>query len=444
LTKVAVMGLSGVLGIITSRLIISHYGLAAYAQYGLLTTMSTLLPFYDLGVGAVVLNAVAESQDPGRDAAVQRTITTALRVLLGSGVVIAIVGTLLRMFGAWPAVMGHGLLPGDGETAAALCFVVLGVFLPFTIGQRILLGLQRSTTLVAAQGVVSPLMFVATASTALLAVPLGGYLAVVSYLANAAMWVICWRLGARALGGDELLRAVRDVPRLRRVRGVPIGHTAWPVLAQMLALPIALQSDRLLLSHLTTHSELARYNLAAQLFGLVLQTVSTAGVAMWPIFARARAGSQVMSPARAVVAFLLVGLGLGGGLAAVSPWVADFVSHGRTSLDGWLVGGFVAFVVVQAINYPLGMYMTDSRGLRFQVPPILAMVPLNLGLSWWLTRIIGAGGPIIGSAISVLACQVVTNAFYVRRDLGRRRRVPGSPPSEPGRPSSDAMIQPDG
>jgi hypothetical protein len=67
------------------------------------------------------------------------------------------------------------------------------------------------------------------------------------------------------------------------------------------------------------------------------------------------------------------------------------------------------------------MYMTDARGLKFQIIPILIMVPLNLGLSWWLIGLVGAGGPIIGSAVSVLLCQLIPNFVYVRRDLAARR-----------------------
>jgi hypothetical protein len=85
--------------------------------------------------------------------------------------------------------------------------------------------------------------------------------------------------------------------------------------------------------------------------------------------------------------------------------------------------GFVVFVTLQAAKYPAGMYMTDKRGLTFQVIPILIMVPLNLGISWWLVGVVGAAGPILGSAIGVLACQVIPNLWYVRRDLAKRRAV---------------------
>ena len=51
--KVLVMGTSGLLGILTSRMILSHYGTDAYAQYGLLASLPALLPFADLGIAAV-------------------------------------------------------------------------------------------------------------------------------------------------------------------------------------------------------------------------------------------------------------------------------------------------------------------------------------------------------------------------------------------------------
>jgi Na+-driven multidrug efflux pump len=69
------------------------------------------------------------------------------------------------------------------------------------------------------------------------------------------------------------------------------------------------------------------------------------------------------------------------------------------------------------------MYMTDAKGLQFQVLPILVMVPLNLGLSWVLIPVLGAAGPIVGSAVAVAICQVVPNLWYVQRDLAKRRRL---------------------
>jgi O-antigen/teichoic acid export membrane protein len=278
-------------------------------------------------------------------------------------------------------------------------------------------------------------MFACVGGVIALGIPFGDYVSVFSYVANSLVSVICLVIAARLLR-PQLGRAIRDIPRVRSVPGVKALNLAWPMLVQMIALPVAMQTDRLLLSHLTTGDELAQYNLSSQLFGMVLQAIAAGGIALWPIYAKARARRQISSPVKPMLVFVAVGLAMAGVLALLSGWIARFVSDGKIALDTWLLVGFVSFVAVQAAKYPLGMYMTDKRGLRFQVWPILFMVPANLAISWWLIGVIGAGGPIIGSMITVLACQVIPNYIYVRRDL-RRRAAEAAQPAATANPSDD-------
>ncbi|WP_165065597.1 lipopolysaccharide biosynthesis protein [Marisediminicola senii] len=417
--KVFVMGLSGLLGIITSRMILQNFGVEAYAQYGLLASLPALLPFADLGIAAVVLNAIAGSDDPRRDENVRRTITTAFRILLVSGPVIVLVAVVISLLGLWPTLLGNGLIAG-GETTALVCAVIFGLALPLTVGQRILVGSSRTVTQIATQTIVAPFILISVSLLVAFGVPAGGYLAVLSYVAAALVSVLCLTIASRIIRPQVGL-AVRDIPRLRSVRGVPVIALAGPMLAQMLILPLALQTDRLLLSHLTTGDELAQYNLAFQLFGIALQTITAAGVALWPIYARARAQAEVKSPVGPALVFLAAGLALGGTMALLSPWLVQFVSDGKLRLDLALVLGFVAYVGVQAAKYPLGMYMTDARGLKFQVLPILLMLPVNITLSWSLIGTLGAAGPVIAATISTFLFQVLPCYWYVRRDLRVRR-----------------------
>lgn len=424
--KIMVMGISGVLGLITTRLIIEHFGTAAYAQYGLLTSLPSLLPFADLGMAAVVINAVAGSHDPRQDLNVRRSITTALRILLVAGALIVAIAGLITAFDWWPVLLGSGIEGAEGNKAAFLCLAIFGLALPMSIGARVLVGLRRTGTQVAAQTVIAPLIMLAVGVSVVMALPVGGYLAVISAGASAIASLLCLLLAARALR-PQIGKAIRDVPRVRSVRSVSALSLAWPMLVQMIALPIAMQTDRILLSHLTTGDELAQYNLAMQLFGLVLQTIAAAGVALWPFFARARTDGSIISPMRSVIWFLIGGLAVGGALAVLAPWIAAFVSAGKIVLPWPLLVGFVVFVAMQAAKYPLGMYMTDARGLRFQVLPIVLMVPLNLGLSWLLIQPLGAAGPIVGSCVSVFLCQVLPTLWYVTRDLRRRRELISTP-----------------
>lgn len=432
--KVLVLGLSGLLGIVTSRLIITTFGEAAYAQYGLISALPNLLPFADLGIGAAVVNAIAGSARPSQDGEVRRTLTSALRILLVSGGVIALVSVALGVTGAWPVILGSDVSSSTGWVAM-VCLVIFGLALPLTIGQRSLVGLGRNPVQIATQALVAPFILVAVALTAFSGESDGAILPVYSYVAAALVSILCFVVASRLLT-PQIRAAARDVPRLRSAPGIRVMHVAGPMLVQMIALPIAMQTDRLLLSHLAGTSELAQYNLASQFFGIVLQTIAAAGVALWPVFARDRARGTVRSPYTIAWAFAGASLLVAGVLCLLLPWLTEFVSDGQITLSPVLVGAFVAFVVVQGAKYPLGMYMTDAAGLRFQVMPVIALVPLNLGLSWWLIEPLGAAGPVLGSTVAVLVCQVVPNAWYVRRDLQRRRAQaeaasqPGSTPAE--------------
>jgi O-antigen/teichoic acid export membrane protein len=419
--KVVVMGFTGLIGMLTTRLIIQHFGVQAFGQYGLLTTLPTLLPFADLGMAAVVINALAESKDPRNDPGVTATITTAVRILIGSGLVICAVAVLLTVSGLWPIVLGQGLLPG-AEFVPLICMVIFGLALPLSIGPRVLVGLGRNTTQIAASSITAPFNIAGVVLMAAVLPFAGNYLAVVTYLSSAAVSALGLWLASRVIR-PQIGTAVRRTPFRKRYPGVRAAHLALPMLAQMLALPVAMQTDRLLLSHLTVGDELAQYNLASQLFNIIVQTISAAGVALWPVFARARSRQELLSPVRPTLVFLGAGVAAGLALAFVSPWLVAFLGNGKLELSAPLLWGYVVFAALQAAKYPAGMYMTDARGLRFQVLPILIMVPLNLGLSWWLISLVGAGGPIIGSAVSVLLCQVIPNLLYTQRDLRARRRA---------------------
>ncbi|MBC7723502.1 MAG: polysaccharide biosynthesis protein, partial [Burkholderiaceae bacterium] len=340
---------------------------------------------------------------------------------------IALVGLIIWLLGLWPVILGNGLMGEGGATAALVCALVFGLVLPLTVGQRILVGLGKTSTQIATQAVIAPFILLSVLAFIALGLPAGSFVAVLSYLGTGLVSLLCIILAARAIR-PQVGRAIRDIPRLTTVKNVPILATAGPMLVQMLILPIATQTDRLLLSHLTVGDELAQYNLGSQLFGIVVQTIAAAGLALWPIYAKARSTSQVRSPIKPAGVFLLAGLGLGGIMAFAAPYIVHFLSDGKVVLDGWVIVGFVAFVSVQALKYPLGMYMTDARGLRFQVLPIIILLPINLGLSWYLIGVIGAGGPVLASAISAFLCQALPYFWYVQRDLRVRRAAAGEPP----------------
>jgi O-antigen/teichoic acid export membrane protein len=429
ITKALTLGVSGILAVFTTRLIISHFGIDSYAQYGLLASLTNLVPFADLGMSAAIINAVASSAAPATDERVRRTLISALRLMITSAGVLALIAVVISIGGWWPALLGQGLQSG-GQIAVLVCVLVFAVALPLGVGGRILTGLGKNHVQIRTQFIPAPFMLVGVLVLVALGVQGGNALPVISYVGSALVALVSLVIASRMIR-PQVSSALKDVPKVRSVRGEKVMNVAGPMLAQMLALPIAMQTDRLLLSHLAGTQDLAQYNLGSQLFGMITQTISTAGIALWPLFAKARSAADIRSPRKLAVGFGVGGLAVAGLLGLLMPWIGPLVSDGKVVPGPALVIGFVAFVAAQAVKYPLGMYMTDTAGLRFQVAPIVVMVPLNLGISWALIAPFGAAGPIIGSAIAVTLCQVLPNAWYVRRDLRRRRAAQAAAGRQP-------------
>jgi len=417
--RVLVLGGTGLLGIVSSRLILQNFGVAAYAQYGLLAGLRNLIPFADLGVGAVVLNSVSESDDPAKDERVRTTLTTALRVLIVAGLALSVLVIGLYFLGVWPAILGAGLLPG-GELAATACLVVFALGLPLGIGSRILVGLGRNAQQIAILGLVSPLFVLGVIAMVVFGFGNANWIPVISYLAAAVTAVLCLIYGSRLIS-PAATEAMARVPRTKQFPGVPIARTAGPALVISIATPLAMQTDRLFLSHLTSTQELANYGFASLIFGMVLQAIIAAGLSLWPYFAKSRSQDRVDSPFALSAWFFVAAAVACAALVLALPILTRIITKDLLNIDWVLAAGFIALVLVQAVNYPIGMYMTTPRALRFQVGPVLAMATLNIGLTWLFVLNLGSGGAVLATAISVLVCQVVPCAWWTRRDLAHRR-----------------------
>lgn len=420
LARLIALPISAVLGIVVTRLIIDEYGTASYGQYALLVGIGALLPFADLGISASIMNAAAGSAHPRSDEHLRRTLISCIRILAMSASVVILLAVVLAVAGAWDDILGAGLKGPAGQTAAALVLAVIGATLTVSFGQRILAGLGKYHWVIILNALQTPLVLLALAVMIKFDLGSGDYIAVTSYVATFLIMVMALVLANRQLR-PTLGLALRDALRVRSVRGARVFDTAWPMLVQMIALPLAMQSDRIVISHVSSLRQLTEYSLAAQMFNPVMAVVGAAGIALWPIFARARADGvrSTVSPLRMSLLFGVIALGVSVAIALASGLLSELATNGTIELTGPLLLAFTALVVLQAVKNPVGMFMTDARGLRYQAIMVVLMLPVNLGLSLVLAERVGAVGPVIGSVVSVAIFQVAANWIYVRRQLSR-------------------------
>ncbi|MEW2012586.1 MULTISPECIES: lipopolysaccharide biosynthesis protein [Microbacterium] len=428
IARLAVMPVSALLGIVVTRLILDNYGEATFAQYSLLVGIAAMLPFADLGISAAILNAASAARNPRTDVKLRGVLVSCMRLLVCCALVLLGVAVAIYALGYWDVLLGDGLTLDSGALAATLCLAILALNLLVSFSQRILIALGLNTLVVLLGALQTPIVLLVLWLT-ISAGAGGGYIAVASYAGTFLMSVIAFVIAVRRISptiGVALRQSLNP-----RVRGERVFDVAWPLLVQMIALPLAMSSDRLILSHLGSLDDLTEYSLTMQMFGPALGVLTTAGMSLWPVFARARASGEATPFSPHAMAGTFAGLALIGGalIFALSGWLADLASGGRIELGWPMLTAAAVFIIVQAVKQPYGMALTDARGLVFQAVCAIVLLPVNLGLTVALTPTLGAPGPLVGSIVAVILCQLVPNVLLVRRRLRNQMPVSGGPGS---------------
>ena len=409
-----------VCGIITTRLVIGEAGVDYFALYSLLVTMPSLLAFTDLGSGAVIVNSVATSDDYRKDETLRYQLTSVGRILLMFAATTMVVNTVLLLTGGWSVIFGSaGALPNAG-LAAFVCLTIFSLGVPIGIWVRIMLGLRRNHIVILLQGLISP----STLLGVWLLLQLDGqaafsFLAVSSYIASFIVSVLGLLLTTRSTK-PLVPSAAAMLLHPRRHPGVRVMDVGLPMLAQLVSYPIAVSTQRYVLAQWGTHSDVAEYGVAGQVFFALGGLVSAAGVALWPLFAQRRHRGELNRGPFPLAALFAGSIALAAAFIwFIGPWLFGFITDGELQVGGGTILAFGLMISMTAAVYPLGMFIMDKPGIRFQVIPTLAMAAVSLALSIVLTPVLGVMGPPLGNAIALFTCQVIPFSIYIIRNRER-------------------------
>ncbi|MEO7234722.1 MAG: hypothetical protein ABIW80_05040 [Lapillicoccus sp.] len=419
-SKLGTLAVALVCGVLTTRLIVGTAGPGAFALYTLLTAIPAMFIFLDLGSGAAVVNGVATSTDTRHDEELVTTVTTVWRIILAFALALALGDILVLVTGTWPRILGEaGRQPG-AALAATACVLVFCGSVALAIWQRLLLGLGKNHLIVLLQGLQAPLnLLVVWLLVSRPAGPLTAYLALGSFIA-ALVVAGCGVFVAHRLTAPLLSTVRRRLPEVRRHPGTRVMDVGWPMLAQVLASPLAIGLQRYLLAQDGSEHDVAEYGVLGQVFFAVLGVIAAAGLALWPAFAQARASGRL----RRGPFLLAAGFAGGTATATMLVWAVRgplfaFITHGAIDVAGSHVLLFGAMVTTQAALYPLGMFIMDREGLRFQVMPVVLMVASTIALTLLLTPSLGVSGPLVASTVSTVLFQIIPFSAYIRRHRDR-------------------------
>lgn len=418
--RAVTMMIALITGITTTRMILGGAGVEHYALYTMLITIPSLLTFTDLGSGAVLVNVVATSEDLRTDLHLRRALVSVGRIVLMFAAGLMVINGGMLLSGSWERLFGDaGKLPG-ASLAAFFCITVFSLTLPFSLWSRIMLGQQKNHVVILLQGLISPL----TMAGVWMALTWGGshlhsYLAVASYLA--ALFVAVLGLSIVTHSTRPLVStAASRVLRVRTYPGMAVMDVGWPMLAQIVTYPIAVGSQRYVLAFFGSSQDVAEYGIAGQVFFGFNSLVLAGGLTLWPYFTRQRdRGELTRGP-------FLISLLFGAAIAsatlavwAVGGWLFSFITQGEVDIRSTTIFAFGAMVMCTALVYPLGMFIMDTPGIRFQVIPTLSMAALGVSLSFLLTPVLGVSGPLVGVALAIVTCQLIPFAVYIRRHWSR-------------------------
>ncbi len=415
--RLIVLPVTGFAQLLAARLVTSAVGLEQYGVVMLVATLSVpLAQAADLGAGPAAATARAQVDEAGAHQ-FRRTTLTAIRTTLSSAAVLGMVAVVLALLNAWPTLLGvHSVQYGAGlDVVAALALLIFAIGLPFSLGANILRGSGRmhQATLLAA--VSAPVALGLTAGLYLTHAPTLAY-ALAIPIGGLASFVSC-TLAVRRSDAGIVKGLLPQVFRPRRFPGLPISATAVPWVVLQLGLPLALYSDRIVLSHRVDPISLSNYSYAAQLYLPIESVVVVAALALWPRFA---VENEAPAARRRTWLISLGILGAAGVVAALgflllSPYLIVWMSDGAATPLTSLLVAFALLLVVQSLQCAQGMMLISPKGLRFQAKCVVALVITNLPLSWVLAPILGPSGPVVASVLTVAVCQLIPGLIVANR-----------------------------
>lgn len=403
----------------TSRLVIHHYGVDAFNAFSLVLSLIFLIPLNNLGVGASITNAYA-SEGPDSDHS-RRVTVTAARVLAVSSTCTAFAATGLGAFGLWPKLIGHA--SGPNLYAAIAMVIYASSFLP-GLGQSMLLGVHRTHVTVIVQTFFTPIILLGTIGI-IAAGWSGSALMLLPPASLVAVNVITAAFASRDTGVHWSF-VFRRLPFRRAYPGASIRALTGPVLIFTLSNPIALQSDRIVLSHVSDAHAVAAYSLMMQIFGPVITLVGASAQPLWPIYAKARAeGKPGPKLARVLFVFCGAAFVIGLMLAAISNPVAKVISGHQIDLGHLLPVTGVLAAVTAGLSFPIAMSLMHPAGARIVGALALIALPTNLVLSVILAKAWGAAGPLLATVIVGVCIQAIPGLLFSRalRRPGGRHHV---------------------
>jgi O-antigen/teichoic acid export membrane protein len=411
-----------VLTLVTVSVSVRSLGDTAFGVVATLGTMIGLAGFADLGLGLGLMTRLAQSLGENDQAALKPLASSALASLGALGAFVAVVGSASIFVLPWDVLLGSPALPNAAVNASVVIFATsVGLAIPASIGQRVLLGTQQGAVANTWSLAASIAQFGAVIVAAWRDAPVWAFVAAtISTPVVVALAQSVWVFNRASHLRPARSHVSRDVARhLLRVGGL--------FFALNFATAVAFQSDALITSAVLGASSAAVFAIGLRMFGAASGLFASSLQQFWPALAEALARGDLEWTRRRFKQVLTISTAslaaLAGLLVVIGQPVARiWVGASLVPPLGLLVA-FAAWTVYAHVMTQCSTLLNAGRVVGPQVAMATAMACVNVPLSIVLTRRIGLAGPLVGSLVSHILCVGVPVIFLVRGVLRHGIRV---------------------
>jgi O-antigen/teichoic acid export membrane protein len=408
--------LSVAFSLLTVSVSVRALGDSAFGAVATLGTVVGMAGFADLGLGLGLMTRLAQSHGEDDGLLTRPLISSALGMLLPLGLVVAILGSVSAVLLPWDRLLGSPGVPSGQITLAVIVFALsVGLAIPASIGQRVLLGTQQGTranrwALAASTAQLVAVLVAAALHLALPAFVVATITVPVLVECVQSLWVL-----RRA---EELTPARADASRQLARQLLRVGGL---FLALNVAVAVSYQSDTLIVSTVLGATAAAVFAVGLRMFGTVSSIFATALQQFWPALAEALARGDlewVRRRFRQVVTGSTLLLAAVAGLLVLAgqPLARLWVGSSLVPPVG-LLAAFAAWTVYSHLMSQCSILLNAARVVVPQVAMATAMTCVNLPVSILLTRQVGLAGPLLGSLVAHVLCAGLPTVFLVRRVL---------------------------
>lgn len=400
----------------TVPLVIRDLGNVKYGALVLITQLSTLLVFADLGLGNGLVTALSRALAMEDKERARSLISSAWFLLVGIAIFGGALFVMAMWWIPWGRLLGIGAV-GENEVANAVfvfaAFFAIGV--PVSIAQKIHLARQEGFQAGAWQALGAILTVGATIGCVYSSASLPAYVAaavggsVISGILNCA-----WLFYRKPLFRPQLQCVTSSLVRFL------LGSGAL-FLVLGIASAVAYQTDALVISHLLGSAEVTNYSLGLRLFAMPGVALSFILAPLWPAFSNAFALKDYAWARKTMLRTVSIGLAINvsGALFLVifgSRLIQLWVGKGTVvELPMLLLVSLGIWTALNAVQGPLAMWLNGAHVVKFQVVCAITMAVMNLGLSIALTPWLGIAGPIVATLIAQTVVITIPSIVYVSR-----------------------------